>query len=234
MKWRKMMKALAVLFALTLGTIFSGPAKAGEISSLLTGTGTRLSLPGPESLYTAFVRDLPRALMASGMRGAMQQQPPKTPPKDINLTINVDKKEATRAWYLSPVWMAIGGLGLAVVIILIRHGRPRRWGVPRPSSEDEGGAESLPGVLSRAGINGLSSGGNEMSGIKILAIVLVVGGVLGLLYGSFSYTKETHQAKLGSLELSIKDKETVNIPVWAGVGAIGVGGALLLFASKKS
>jgi hypothetical protein len=73
-----------------------------------------------------------------------------------------------------------------------------------------------------------------MSGIKILAIVLIVGGVLGLVYGSFSYTKETHEAKLGSLELSIKDKETVNVPVWAGVGAIGVGAALLLFARKKS
>ena len=73
-----------------------------------------------------------------------------------------------------------------------------------------------------------------MNGIKILAIALIVGGVLGLLYGSFSYTKETHHASIGSLEMSIKDKETVNVPVWAGVGAIAVGGALLLYASKKS
>jgi len=72
-----------------------------------------------------------------------------------------------------------------------------------------------------------------MNGIKVLAIVLVIGGVLGLLYGSFTYTKETHDAKIGPLELSVKDKETVNIPVWAGVGAIGIGGALLLFGSKK-
>ena len=72
-----------------------------------------------------------------------------------------------------------------------------------------------------------------MSGIKILAILLVVGGVLGLLYGSFTYTKETHDAKIGPLEVSVKDKETVNIPVWAGVGAIVVGGALLLFGSKR-
>ena len=73
----------------------------------------------------------------------------------------------------------------------------------------------------------------EMNGIRILAIVLIVGGVLGLAYRSFTYTKETHEAKLGSLELSVKDKETVNIPVWAGVGAVGVGAALLLFSGKK-
>jgi len=50
------------------------------------------------------------------------------------------------------------------------------------------------------------------------AVVLIVAGVLGLVYGSFSYTKETHEAKLGPLELSVSDKQTVNVPVWAGVG----------------
>lgn len=73
-----------------------------------------------------------------------------------------------------------------------------------------------------------------MNSIKIAAIVLIVAGILGLVYGSFSYTKETHEAKLGPIELSVKDKETVNVPVWAGVGAIVVGGALLLFKNKKS
>jgi len=53
-------------------------------------------------------------------------------------------------------------------------------------------------------------------------------------YGQFSYTKETQEAKLGPLELSVKDTETVNIPVWAGVGAIVAGSGLLLFASRKS
>ncbi|MCI0657198.1 MAG: hypothetical protein L0170_09025 [Acidobacteria bacterium] len=72
-----------------------------------------------------------------------------------------------------------------------------------------------------------------MNGIRILAIALIVGGVLGLVYRSFTYTKETHEAKLGSLELSVKDKETVNIPVWVGVGAVGAGAALLLFSGKK-
>ena len=72
-----------------------------------------------------------------------------------------------------------------------------------------------------------------MNAVKVLAIVLIAAGILGLVYGSFSYTKETHQAKLGSVELSIKEKQTVNVPVWAGVGAIVIGGALLLFMSKK-
>ena len=73
-----------------------------------------------------------------------------------------------------------------------------------------------------------------MNSVKILAIALIAAGILALVYGSFSYTKETHEAKLGPIELSVKDKETVNIPVWAGVGAIVAGGALLLFAGKKS
>jgi len=71
-----------------------------------------------------------------------------------------------------------------------------------------------------------------MSAMKILAIVLIVAGIAGLLYGKFSYTKETHEAKLGPLELSVKDKETVNVPVWASVGAIVVGGALLVFGRR--
>ncbi len=72
-----------------------------------------------------------------------------------------------------------------------------------------------------------------MNSIKIAAMVLIVAGILGLVYGGFSYTKETHETKLGPIELSVKDKETVNVPVLAGVGAIVVGGALLLFAGKK-
>lgn len=72
-----------------------------------------------------------------------------------------------------------------------------------------------------------------MNAIKIAAVVLIVAGVLGLVYGSFSYTKETHEAKLGPLQLSVKDKETVNVPVWAGVGAIAVGGLLRLYGNRK-
>lgn len=72
-----------------------------------------------------------------------------------------------------------------------------------------------------------------MSAIKIAAIVLIVAGALGLAYGEFSYTAETHKATIGSLELSMKDKETVNIPIWAGVGAIVIGGILLLVPTRS-
>lgn len=73
-----------------------------------------------------------------------------------------------------------------------------------------------------------------MNAAKMVALVLIAAGVLALVYGSFSYTKETHQAKIGPIELSVKEKETVNVPVWAGVGAIVVGGLLLAFGGRKS
>lgn len=72
-----------------------------------------------------------------------------------------------------------------------------------------------------------------MNAVRIAAIVLIIAGLLGLVYGSFSYTKETHKAQLGSLELSVKDKETVNVPLWASVGAIAIGGVLLIFGGRK-
>ena len=72
-----------------------------------------------------------------------------------------------------------------------------------------------------------------MSGIKIAAIALIVAGILGVMYGKFSYTKETHNAKLGSLEMSFKEKETANVPAWAGVAAIAAGAALLLVRTKS-
>lgn len=72
-----------------------------------------------------------------------------------------------------------------------------------------------------------------MNPIRIVAIALIVAGVLGLMYGGFSYTKETHDVKLGPIQLSVKEKEDVNIPVWAGVGAIVIGGLLLVLGGKK-
>lgn len=71
-----------------------------------------------------------------------------------------------------------------------------------------------------------------MNPIKLAAIALIVAGVLGLVYGGFSYTKDTTALKLGPIELSVKEKETVNIPLWAGVGAIVAGGLLLLVGGK--
>lgn len=72
-----------------------------------------------------------------------------------------------------------------------------------------------------------------MSGIKLFGIILIVLGILGLVYGGFSYTKEEHEARLGPLEFSVEEKERVNVPVWAGVGAIVVGAGLLLVGGRK-
>jgi hypothetical protein len=69
--------------------------------------------------------------------------------------------------------------------------------------------------------------------MKILGIALIAGGVLGLVYGGFTYTKETHEAKIGPLVLSVTDKETVNVPIWVGVGAIVIGGLILVLANRK-
>ena len=71
-----------------------------------------------------------------------------------------------------------------------------------------------------------------MGGTKIIGILLIVVGALGLGYGSFSFTKDTHTARIGSIQLSVKEKETVNVPVWAGIAAILVGGVMLLGIPK--
>ncbi len=72
-----------------------------------------------------------------------------------------------------------------------------------------------------------------MNATKIAGIALIVAGTLGLIYGGFSYTKEKHDVKLGPLEFSIVEKEKVNIPVWAGAGAVAIGVVLLLMGGKK-
>ena len=72
-----------------------------------------------------------------------------------------------------------------------------------------------------------------MNATRIVAILLIVAGIAGLSIGGFSFTKETHQAKLGPLELSVKERENVSIPTWAGVAAIVVGGLLLVVVGKK-
>ena len=72
-----------------------------------------------------------------------------------------------------------------------------------------------------------------MSPLKIVAIVLIVAGVAALAYGGFSYTKETHKAEIGPLKLSVKEKESINVPQWAGIAAIVAGVAMLAIGGKK-
>ena len=72
-----------------------------------------------------------------------------------------------------------------------------------------------------------------MDSVKVIAIVLIIAGAIGLAYNQFSYTKETHSAKIGPLELSVKEKETVNVPLWGSLGAIGLGIVLLVVGGKK-
>jgi hypothetical protein len=73
-----------------------------------------------------------------------------------------------------------------------------------------------------------------MNAFKIVALALIAAGILGLIYGGFTYTKDSHEAKIGPIEMTVKQNETVNVPVWAGVGAIVVGAALLLVGSRKT
>ncbi|HWW19538.1 MAG TPA: hypothetical protein VNZ06_01925 [Steroidobacteraceae bacterium] len=73
-----------------------------------------------------------------------------------------------------------------------------------------------------------------MSVGRMLGVLLIAAGVLGLVYHGFSYTKESHDAKIGPLELSVRNKETVDIPTWAGVAAIVVGAACLLVGNRKT
>lgn len=72
-----------------------------------------------------------------------------------------------------------------------------------------------------------------MDAVKMAAIALIVVGALALVYGGFSYTKETHDVKLGPLELSVKEKQDVNVPVWAGVGALLLGGMMMYGGRNK-
>ena len=71
-----------------------------------------------------------------------------------------------------------------------------------------------------------------MNATKIVGLILIVGGALALAFGGFSYTKDSSAVKIGPIELSVKQKETVNVPLWAGVGAIVAGGLLLAFGKK--
>ena len=69
--------------------------------------------------------------------------------------------------------------------------------------------------------------------MKILGLVLVIAGTLGLVYGGFSYTRDRHDLSLGPIRFSMKEEERINVPVWAGAGAIAVGALLLLVGGRK-
>ena len=68
--------------------------------------------------------------------------------------------------------------------------------------------------------------------MRMIAIVMLAAGILALVYGGFSYTRETHEAKLGPLEFSLSEKRRVNVPIWAGVALAVVGGGLLISGKK--
>jgi len=71
-----------------------------------------------------------------------------------------------------------------------------------------------------------------MSGTKILGIILVVAGLLGLVIGHFEYTKETHEGQIGPIKFSVTEKETAVIPTWASIVSF-VGGVVLLVVARK-
>ena len=72
-----------------------------------------------------------------------------------------------------------------------------------------------------------------MSITKIIGILLIMAGVLGLIYGGFSYTKDTHSVKLGPLAITVQEKETVMVPVIASVGALALGLFLIIGVKNK-
>jgi hypothetical protein len=72
-----------------------------------------------------------------------------------------------------------------------------------------------------------------MNFLKMTGLALILAGALGLAYGGFSYTKDTTAVKLGSLELKVQERETINVPLWAGISAIVLGAALFVLGGKK-
>jgi drug/metabolite transporter (DMT)-like permease len=77
-----------------------------------------------------------------------------------------------------------------------------------------------------------SIGATTMKPIKIIGILFIVAGILALVYGGFSYPK-SHDTTIGPVQLDVKTQEHVNVPMWAGVGAIVLGGVLLLLPGRK-
>lgn len=72
-----------------------------------------------------------------------------------------------------------------------------------------------------------------MNATRLIGIVLLVAGAIALAIGTFSYTKETHKGQLGPIALSVDEQRNVNIPTWASVAVIVVGGALVAVGGKR-
>lgn len=72
-----------------------------------------------------------------------------------------------------------------------------------------------------------------MNPIRIVAALLIIAGVVGLAYGSFSYKQNTTVAQVGPISINAQETHTVNVPVWAGIGGILVGGLLFAFGGKR-
>ena len=72
-----------------------------------------------------------------------------------------------------------------------------------------------------------------MAASRLIAVILIIAGVLGLVYGGFSYTKDNTAAKVGPIELKVEETKRVNVPLWAGIAAIAVGGIVLVGAGRK-
>ena len=69
--------------------------------------------------------------------------------------------------------------------------------------------------------------------MKIVGMVLIAAGVLALIYGGFTYKKETHDATIGPIQIGFTEKKRMDVPVWAGVALVVVGGGLLIADRKK-
>ena len=79
----------------------------------------------------------------------------------------------------------------------------------------------------------LKKGAIEMKPFKIIGVILILAGLFGLVYGGFSFTEQTHDAKVGPVEISVKEKNRISVPVWASAGAIVAGGAMLLMGGRS-
>lgn len=73
-----------------------------------------------------------------------------------------------------------------------------------------------------------------MGASRLIGVLLIVAGAIALAYGGFTYTKHSDAATIGPVTLSVQHRETVSIPVWAGVAGIVIGGLMLAFGERKT